>query len=74
MSSGAVTLAPDLTEEVLRVGSTPDVPGSSGLTGRPAAPSGADALERAGWWRSFASFGATPAQLGWRMSSTGRIS
>ncbi len=62
VSSGAVTLAPDLTEEVLRVGSTPDVPGRLGLAGRPASDLVAYALERAGWWRSFASFGATPAQ------------
>jgi hypothetical protein len=62
VSSGAVTLAPDLTEEVLRVGSTPDVPGRLGLTGRPLPELVAHALERAGWWRSFASFGATPAQ------------
>ncbi|MET8765068.1 dynamin family protein [Lentzea sp. NPDC004782] len=62
VSSGAVTLPPDLTEEVLRVGSTPDVPGQLGLTGRPLPQLLAHALERAGWWRSFASFGATPAQ------------
>jgi GTPase Era involved in 16S rRNA processing len=62
VSSGAVTLPPDLTEEVLRVGSTPDVPGQLGLTGRPLPDLVAHALERAGWWRSFASFGATPAQ------------
>lgn len=62
VSSGAVTLAADLTEEVLRFGSTPDVAGQLGLRGRPAAELVAHALERAGWWRSFASFGATPAQ------------
>lgn len=62
VSSGAVTLAPDLTEEVLRFGSTPDVAGQLGLRGRPVADLVAHALERAGWWRSFASFGATPAQ------------
>ena len=62
VSSGAVTLAPDLTEEVLRFGTTPDVAGQLGLRGRPAAELVAHALERANWWRSFASFGATPAQ------------
>ncbi|SDF55564.1 50S ribosome-binding GTPase [Lentzea fradiae] len=62
VSSGAVALAPDLTEEVLRFGSTPDPAGRMGLAGRPVAELAAHALERAGWWRSFASFGATPAQ------------
>lgn len=62
VSSGAVTLAQDLTDEVLRVGSTPDVAGQLGLRGRPAEELVAYSLERAGWWRSFASFGATPAQ------------
>ncbi|WP_053732003.1 dynamin family protein [Nocardia sp. NRRL S-836] len=62
VSSGTVTLAPDLTEEVLRVGSTPDLAGQLGLPGRPVGELQAFALERAGWWRSFASFGATPAQ------------
>ncbi|SEP72472.1 Dynamin family protein [Lentzea xinjiangensis] len=62
ISSGAVELAADLTEEVLRVGSTPDVADRLGLPGRPVGELVAHALERAGWWRSFASFGATPAQ------------
>ncbi|WP_285750181.1 dynamin family protein [Lentzea sp. NBRC 105346] len=60
--SGAVALPTDLADEVLRVGSTPDIPGRLGLVGRPVQELTAYALERAGWWRSFASFGATPAQ------------
>ena len=62
VSSGAVAFAPDLTEEVLRVGSTPDIAAQLGMSGRPGTGLVAFALERAGWWRSFASFGATPAQ------------
>jgi hypothetical protein len=62
VASGAVDMPEDLAEEVLRVGSTADVGDQLGLPGRPAADHVAYALERAGWWRSFASFGATPAQ------------
>jgi GTPase Era involved in 16S rRNA processing len=62
VASGAVAMPPDLAEEVLRVGSIPDIPGRLGLAGRPIQELTAYALERAGWWRSFASFGATPAQ------------
>ncbi|WP_394614837.1 dynamin family protein [Lentzea sp. JNUCC 0626] len=62
VSSGTVELAADLTEEVLRIGSTRDFAAQLGLSGRPVAELVAYALERAGWWRSFASFGATPAQ------------
>jgi hypothetical protein len=49
-------------EEVLRFGGSPDLGEQLGLRGRPHAELLAYALERAGWWRSFASFGATPAQ------------
>lgn len=62
VASGAVDMPEDLAEEVLRVGSTADVGERLGLPGRPARDHAAYALERAGWWRSFASFGATPAQ------------
>ncbi|MFT7835222.1 dynamin family protein [Saccharothrix sp. BKS2] len=62
VSSGAVAMPDDLLEEVLRFGSSPDVAEQLGLPGRPAQELIAHALERAGWWRSFASFGATPAQ------------
>jgi hypothetical protein len=62
VTSGAVAMPDDLAEEVLRVGSTADVGEQLGLKGRPRKELSAYALERAGWWRSFASFGATPAQ------------
>jgi dynamin family protein len=62
VTSGAVAMPQDLAEEVLRVGSTADIGEQLGLKGRPHKELSAYALERAGWWRSFASFGATPAQ------------
>lgn len=62
VAAGAVELPEDLVSEVLRVGSTADVGEQLGLTERSKADQTAYALERAGWWRSFASFGATPAQ------------
>jgi hypothetical protein len=62
VASGAVDMPEDLAEEVLRVGSTATVAEQLGLPGRSMADHAAYALERAGWWRSFASFGATPAQ------------
>jgi hypothetical protein len=62
VASGAVAMPEDLAEEVLRVGSTPDLGEQLGMPGRPPHELTAYALERAGWWRSFASFGATPAQ------------
>jgi hypothetical protein len=62
VTSGAVAMPEDLAEEVLRVGSHADVPDQLGMKGRPHKELTAFALERAGWWRSFASFGATPAQ------------
>jgi hypothetical protein len=62
VTSGAVAMPADLAEEVLRVGGSADVGEQLGMKGRPAAELVAYALERAGWWRSFASFGATPAQ------------
>ncbi|GAB2997786.1 dynamin family protein [Saccharothrix stipae] len=62
VASGAVAMPNDLVEEVLRFGSSPDVAEQLGLRGRPPQELMAYALERAGWWRSFASFGATPAQ------------
>ncbi|HEY0454078.1 dynamin family protein [Actinophytocola sp.] len=62
VTSGAVAMPEDLAEEVLRVGSTADIGEQLGLKGRPHKELSAYALERAGWWRSFASFGATPAQ------------
>lgn len=62
VSSGAVDLPADLAAEVMRVGGSADPGSQLGLPGRPAAELAAHALERAGWWRSYASFGATPAQ------------
>jgi hypothetical protein len=62
VASGTVDLPDDLADEVLRVGAATDVAEQLGLAGRPAKDLAAYALERAGWWRSFASFGATPAQ------------
>ena len=62
VTSGSVTMPADLTAEILQLGgsSRPDE-----QLGRPDGPRPelqALALERAGWWRSFASFGATPGQ------------
>ncbi len=62
VSSGAVTMPDDLTDEVVRVGGSSEVAEQLGMPGRPVAELAGYALERAGWWRSFASFGATPAQ------------
>ncbi|MEU5258467.1 dynamin family protein [Amycolatopsis sp. NPDC021455] len=62
VASGAVDMPDDLTEEVLRVGSNADIGAQLGKPGAPRQELAAHALERAGWWRSFASFGATPAQ------------
>lgn len=62
VSSGAVTMDPELTAEILRLGGSTRPDEQLGLIGRAGAELQAAALERAGWWRSFASFGATPAQ------------
>ena len=62
VASGAVDMPADLSEEVLRVGSNADIGAQLGLPGATRPELAAQALERAGWWRSFASFGATPAQ------------
>ncbi len=62
VASGAVGMPVDLAEEVLRFGASADPVEQLGMVGRPPEAVAAYALERAGWWRSFASFGATPAQ------------
>ncbi|RCW47126.1 dynamin family protein [Halopolyspora algeriensis] len=62
VTSGTVPLPDDLVEEVLRVGSTVDVGERLGLPGHAHQELVDSALERASWWRSFASLGATPAQ------------
>lgn len=62
VSSGAVALPEDLAAEVLRVGGSTVAAEQLGMLGRPRVELAEHALERAGWWRSFGSFGATPAQ------------
>ncbi|MGH3469658.1 MAG: dynamin family protein, partial [Thermocrispum sp.] len=62
VASGAVDMPEDLTEEVLRVGSNADLRLQLGMPDADRPALAEHALERAGWWRSFASFGATPAQ------------
>ncbi|WP_438388854.1 dynamin family protein [Actinopolyspora saharensis] len=62
ISSGAVTLPPDLLDEVLRLGGSEDFSERLGMPGAPVERLTEFALERAKWWRSFASLGATPAQ------------
>lgn len=62
VASGTLTLPDDLADEVVRVGGSSEVAEQLGMTGRPLVEQAGYALERAGWWRSFASFGATPAQ------------
>ncbi len=62
VSTGSVPLPADLAVEVLRMGGSSSAAEQLGLLGRPRAELAAHALERAGWWRAFAGFGATPAQ------------
>lgn len=62
VASGSVDMPEDLVREVLRVGSHADIPAQLGKPGGSRTDLATYALERAGWWRSFASFGATPAQ------------
>lgn len=62
LTSGSVSLPADLTEEAVRLGTETDPGDRLGSPGASVRELTAVALERAGWWRSFASFGATPAQ------------
>jgi hypothetical protein len=62
ISSGAVAMPDDLAQEVIRVGGSTVPAEQLGMVDRPPAELAGFALERAGWWRAFASFGATPAQ------------
>ena len=62
LSTGTVTMPDDLTTEILRVGASARPEDQLGLPTAGHLQLQAAALERAGWWRSFASFGATPAQ------------
>lgn len=62
LATGAVSLPADLAAEVVRVGA--DSAPAERLAAPGAAPAqlAARALERAGWWRSWAGLGASPAQ------------
>ena len=62
LGTGAVPMPDDLVAEVLRLGSSVRPEDQLGLPGAALPVLQAAAVERAGWWRSFASFGATPAQ------------
>jgi hypothetical protein len=62
VSTGAVSMPDDLTAEILRVGASVRPEDQLGMPTADHLQLQAAALERAGWWRSFASFGATPAQ------------
>lgn len=62
VAAGSVELPADLADEVLRVGSNNRIDEQLGMPGGSPTELTAYALERAGWWRSFGSFGATPAQ------------
>jgi len=62
VTSGAVAMPADLVDEVVRVGGSHAAAEQLGMIGHGRAELAAHALERAAWWRSFSSFGATPAQ------------
>jgi hypothetical protein len=62
IASGALDLPDELADEVLRVGGAVTVAEQLGRPGAAADELTGYALERAAWWRSFASFGSTPAQ------------
>lgn len=62
LAAGTVALPPDLAEEVVRVGADSAPERRLGAPGASRAQLAARALERAGWWRSWGSVGASPAQ------------
>ena len=62
VTSGAVAMPEDLVDEVMRVGGSYAAAEQLGMIGHGRAELAGYALERAGWWRSFSAFGATPAQ------------
>ncbi|GGL96180.1 dynamin family protein [Nakamurella endophytica] len=62
VSSGAVDMPEDLAAEIVRLGSSTRPEDQLGMPQSPPQDMQQAALDRAGWWRSFASFGATPAQ------------
>lgn len=62
VSGGAVPMDEELAAEILRLGGSTRPDDQLGLPGRSSGELQTAALERAGWWRSFAAFGATPGQ------------
>jgi hypothetical protein len=62
VSSGAVTMPDDLTAEILTLGGSTRPDEQLGMPGASVPQLQEIALRQAGWWRSYASFGATPAQ------------
>ncbi len=62
VSSGAVQMPDDLMLEILRLGGSTKPDEQLGRPGGNQSELQTIALERAGWWRSFATFGSTPAQ------------
>lgn len=62
VTSGAVAMPADLVSEILQLGGSSRPDEQLGRPGGAVPDLQAVALERAGWWRSFASFGATPGQ------------
>jgi hypothetical protein len=62
LSSGSVHLPEELTDEVLRLGGSARPDQQLGLPGRPREELITAALDRATWWRGYASYGGTPAQ------------
>ncbi|WP_460863502.1 dynamin family protein [Rhodococcus aerolatus] len=62
LASGAVALPEDLAAEVVRVGADTAPAVRLAAPGATPAQLSARALERAGWWRSWAGLGASPAQ------------
>ena len=62
LSAGSVQLPADLTDEVLRLGSSSRPDERLGRPGAPPPELAAAALERANFWRGYAAYGGTPAQ------------
>lgn len=62
LTSGTVELPDALMAETVRLGTSTDPGVQLAMSGASAAVLASTALERAGWWRSFASFGASAGQ------------
>ena len=62
LTGGTVELDGELVAEVVRLGTGADARAQLATPDATPAQLSATALERAGWWRSFASFGASAAQ------------